>query len=63
MQKYNSRAEVPDKYKWDLSEFFENDEQFNEAFNETKDLIKKKGHIFINPEKMYVMNEILIKII
>ena len=39
MQKYNSRAEVPDKYKWDLSEFFENDEQFNEAFNETKDLI------------------------
>ena len=28
-----------------------------------KDLIKKKGHIFINPEKMYVMNEILIKII
>ena len=39
MQKYNSRAEVPNKYKWDLSEFFENDEQFNEAFNETKDLI------------------------
>lgn len=28
-----------------------------------KDLIKKKGHIYINPEKMYVMNEILIKII
>ena len=28
-----------------------------------KDLIKKKGHIFINPERMYVMNEILIKII
>ena len=28
-----------------------------------KDLIKKKNHIFINPEKIYVMNEILIKII
>ena len=28
-----------------------------------KDLIKKKDHIFINPEKIYVMNEILIKII
>ena len=28
-----------------------------------KDLIKRKNHIYINPEKIYVMNEILIKII
>ena len=28
-----------------------------------KDLIKKKNRIYINPEKIYVMNEILIKII
>lgn len=39
MQKYNSRAEVPDKYKWDLTEFFENEEQFNKTFDETKVLI------------------------
>lgn len=29
----------------------------------SKDLIKKKGYIFINPQKIYIMNEILIKII
>ena len=28
-----------------------------------KDLIKKKGYIFINPSKLYIMNEILIKMI
>lgn len=28
-----------------------------------RDLIEKKGYIFINPDKIYVMNEILIKII
>lgn len=28
-----------------------------------KDLIKKKGYIYINPSKIYIMNEILIKII
>ena len=28
-----------------------------------KDLIKKKGYIYINPTKLYIMNEILIKII
>jgi oxygen-independent coproporphyrinogen-3 oxidase len=28
-----------------------------------KDLIMKKGNIFINPDKLYVMNEILIKMI
>ncbi len=28
-----------------------------------KDLIKKKDNIFINPERLYIMNEILIKII
>ncbi|MBE6140413.1 MAG: radical SAM family heme chaperone HemW [Firmicutes bacterium] len=28
-----------------------------------KDLIEKKGYIYINPDKLYVMNEILLKII
>ncbi len=29
----------------------------------TKDLIKKDGYIFINPDKIYVMNEILMKLL
>ena len=28
-----------------------------------KDLIYKEGHLYINPEKLYIMNEILLKII
>ena len=34
-----------------------------EPLYKNKDLIKKRGYIFINPQKIYVMNEILIKII
>ena len=34
-----------------------------EPLYKNKDLIKKKGNIFINPKKIYIMNEILIKII
>ena len=53
-----------------------NIQKFKEKFNEdieqvynlkdlykNKDLIKKKGYIYINPTKLYIMNEILIKII
>ena len=29
----------------------------------SKDLIVKKGYIFINPRKLYIMNEILLKLI
>lgn len=34
-----------------------------ELLFKNKDLIKKKGYIYINPNKLYIMNEILIKII
>ena len=34
MQKYNSRKEVPDKYKWDLSAFFKDDNDFYERIEE-----------------------------
>ncbi len=54
-----------------------NIKHFKEKFNEDifevypkikelikeKDIIKKKDNIFINPDKLYIMNEILIKII
>ena len=44
------------------------DEDIEKVYNlaplfKNKDLIKKKGYIYINPLKLYVMNEILIKII
>lgn len=41
MKKYNSRSEVPDKYKWDLSDFYKNDEEFDKELEETKKLISK----------------------
>ena len=50
--------EFKNKYGKDIEEVYNLKELFK-----NKDLIKKKGHIFINPEKVYVMNEILIKII
>ncbi len=35
MQKYNSRSEVPDKYKWDLTVFFKNDQEYDQTYNKT----------------------------
>lgn len=39
MQKYNSRDEVPNEYKWDLQEFFENEEDFTNTYDKTNKLI------------------------
>lgn len=38
MEKYNSRKEVPEEYKWDLTDFFKNDGEFNDAL----EIVKKK---------------------
>ncbi len=52
-----------------LSEFFDKYEvNLQDVFNikpllKTKELIYKDGNIFINPDKLYVMNEILLKLI
>ncbi len=49
MQIYNSRKDVPDKYKWDLTEFFKDDKDFKKAVEDLKikidELKKYKGHI------------------
>ena len=49
MQTYNSRKEVPDKYKWDLTSFFKDDNDFKKAVDSLKvkidELKKYKGHI------------------
>ncbi len=39
MQKYNNRNEVPEKYKWDLTPFFRNEEEFEETYEKDKVLI------------------------
>ena len=41
MNKYKSRSEVPEKYKWDLSDFFKNDKEYNEEFNTLKKEIEE----------------------
>ncbi len=38
MQKYNSRNEVPEKYKWDLTPFFKDEKEFNEVYDKTTKL-------------------------
>lgn len=32
MQKYKNRSEVPEKYKWDLTEYYQNDKEFEESY-------------------------------
>ena len=50
MKKYSSRSEVPDKYKWDLSDFFKNEEDFNNNYEIAKKLIDENKN-FINCTK------------
>lgn len=51
-------AKFRTKYEADLEKVYN-----LEKLYKNKDLIKKKGNIYINPGKIYVMNEILLKII
>ena len=41
MEKYNTRSDVPDKYKWDLSSFFKNEEDFNDTYEKAVKLNKE----------------------
>ena len=43
MQRYNNRSEVPDKYKWDLTDFFKDEKEFDKCFELTKSKIAKLG--------------------
>lgn len=38
MQKYNNRNEVPEEFKWDLTPFFKNNEEFEDSYKKTKEL-------------------------
>ncbi len=39
MDKYKNRNEVPSKYKWDLSDFYKNDEELERDFKKGEELI------------------------
>lgn len=42
MSKYKSRSEVPEKYKWDLTDFYKNEDEFNKDLEEAKKRIKEE---------------------
>jgi oxygen-independent coproporphyrinogen-3 oxidase len=50
--------EFHDKYHVNIQSKYE-----IEKLLKTKELIYKKGNIFINPDKLYIMNEILLKLV
>ncbi len=41
MQTYNSRNDVPEKYKWDLNEYFKNEEELKETIKKAESLIEE----------------------
>jgi len=56
MEKYKNRREVPEKYKWDLSDFFESEDEFNSKLEECKKMIddlKKYIGCTKNADKLY----------
>ena len=56
MEKYKDRKDVPTKYKWDLTDYFKNEKEFQETYDKTlklvNTLIKYKGSLS-NDEKLY----------
>lgn len=43
MSKYKSRSEVPEKYKWDLSDFYKDDNEYYNELEEAKKRIEKEA--------------------
>ena len=41
MENYQSRKDVPEKYKWDLTEYFKDDKDFNNTYNESTKMVKE----------------------
>ena len=46
MEKYTSRKDVPEKYKWDLTSFFKDIDEFNKCYDETsKNVEELKSYV------------------
>lgn len=41
MQKYKNRSEVPEKYKWDLTEFYKNEQEFDKSYQESEKKVEE----------------------
>ncbi len=56
MKKYNSRKDVPDKYKWNLKDFFQTEKDFQENLKKCRSLVndlKKYVGCTKNAHKLY----------
>ena len=57
MIKQKTRNEIDDKYKWDLTAIFKNDEEFLNELEKCKDIVselnKFKGHILDSADSLY----------
>lgn len=55
--KEKTRDEIEEKYKWDLSSYFKNKDEFDKAIkairNKLKEFDKIKGHILDSPDSLY----------
>lgn len=61
MKTYKTRAEVPNDYKWDLTDFFKSNDDFDKEYESTKKLINNiDTNCFINGKVLYnfLKNEI-----
>lgn len=56
MQKYNCRNEVPEEYKWDLTDFFKDDKEFKKSLEEAQSKIEdlvNYSNCVKNAQEMY----------
>ena len=61
MQKYNNRNEVPEEYKWDLTPFFKNEEEFEATYLECSKLIRELTNYVGCTKDANLLYEFLIK--
>lgn len=61
MKEYKNRSEVPTKYKWDLSDFFKNEEEFDDSYLSTKKIISELPKYKNKLKDPVVMKEFLNK--
>lgn len=56
MEKYNTRSDVPEKYKWDLTEFYTDEKEFEKEYKKTTKLVdnlKEYVGCTNNADKLY----------
>lgn len=61
MEKYNSREEVPEKYKWDLKEYFKDEKDFNDNFSKAVDGVKSLNKYVSCTKDVNKLHEFLVK--